>query len=64
MDIAHKTITVDGMTTGYLEAGAGPPVVLLHGGEFGACAELGWERTIGALAALRRRDMRDRPQPL
>ena len=50
MDVAHKTTTVDGLSTGYLEAGAGDPVVLLHGGEFGASAELGWERTIGALA--------------
>lgn len=42
---------VDGLITGYLEAGAGDPVVLLHGGEFGAGAEIGWERNIGALAA-------------
>nr|WP_198429213.1 alpha/beta fold hydrolase [Nocardia bovistercoris] len=38
------------MTTNYLEAGAGEPVVLLHGGEFGVDAELAWERTIDALA--------------
>lgn len=52
MDIAAKTITIDGLETGFLEAG--PPgaetVVLLHGGEFGASAELGWEHTISALA--------------
>ena len=41
---------VDGLVTGYLEAGEGDPVVLLHGGEFGASAEFGWERTMGALA--------------
>lgn len=41
---------VDGLRTHYLEAGAGEPVVLLHGGEFGASAEIGWERTIDALA--------------
>ncbi|ULE31690.1 alpha/beta fold hydrolase [Mycobacterium sp. IDR2000157661] len=46
----RKTVLVDGLTTGYLEAGHGDPVVLLHGGEFGASAEIGWERTIGALA--------------
>src|SRR5690349_20531725 len=46
----RKTISVDGLTTGYLEAGHGDPVVLLHGGEFGAGAELGWEHTIDALA--------------
>ena len=43
-------MVVDGLSTGYLEAGAGEPVILLHGGEFGASAELGWERTIDALA--------------
>jgi 2-hydroxymuconate-semialdehyde hydrolase len=47
----HRTTFVDGLITGYLEAGEGDPVVLLHGGEFGASAELGWERTIAALAA-------------
>jgi pimeloyl-ACP methyl ester carboxylesterase len=50
VDFARKTVAVDGLTTGYLEAGTGDPVVLLHGGEFGAGAEIGWERTIGALA--------------
>ncbi|SCX00497.1 alpha/beta fold hydrolase [Mycolicibacterium fluoranthenivorans] len=50
MNVVRKTIDVDGLTTGYLEAGSGEPVVLLHGGEFGAGAELGWERNIGALA--------------
>lgn len=51
--IHERTLSVDGLTTGFLEAGAGngSPVVLLHGGEFGANAELGWERTIAALAA-------------
>ncbi len=45
---------IDGLVTSYLEAGEGDPVVLLHGGEFGASAELGWERNIGALAARHR----------
>ncbi|MCV7261045.1 alpha/beta fold hydrolase [Mycobacterium shimoidei] len=46
----RRTILVDGLVTSYLEAGAGDPVILLHGGEFGAGAEIGWERTISALA--------------
>jgi pimeloyl-ACP methyl ester carboxylesterase len=46
----RKTILIDGLVTSYLEAGQGDPVVLLHGGEFGAGAEIGWERTIDALA--------------
>lgn len=50
VEFERKSVVVDGLVTGYLEAGAGAPVVLLHGGEFGASAELGWERTIGALA--------------
>ncbi|WP_292976041.1 alpha/beta hydrolase [Mycobacterium sp.] len=44
------TMTVDGLVTHYLEAGAGDPVILLHGGEFGVSAEIAWEATIPALA--------------
>src|SRR6201996_1295302 len=51
MEIHRRTKLVDGLVTSYLEAGEGDPVVLLHGGEFGASAELGWERNIAALAA-------------
>jgi 2-hydroxymuconate-semialdehyde hydrolase len=50
VEFERRSIVVDGLATGYLEAGEGDPVILLHGGEFGASAELGWERTIGALA--------------
>jgi 2-hydroxymuconate-semialdehyde hydrolase len=50
MEIHRKIMSVDGLVTSYLEAGGGDPVVLLHGGEFGASAELGWERNIAALA--------------
>ena len=50
-DAQRKTVLVDGLVTGYLEAGQGDPVVLLHGGEFGVSAELGWENNIAALAA-------------
>ncbi|MCV7197880.1 alpha/beta fold hydrolase [Mycobacterium angelicum] len=50
MGVQRSTVEVDGLQTSYLEAGDGDPVVLLHGGEFGASAELGWERNIAALA--------------
>jgi pimeloyl-ACP methyl ester carboxylesterase len=46
----RRTVIVDGMITSFLEAGAGDPLVLLHGGEFGASAEFGWERNIATLA--------------
>ena len=49
-ELQRKTIIVDGLATGYLEAGQGDAVVLLHGGEFGVNAELGWENNIAALA--------------
>ena len=51
IEAQRKTVLVDGLVTGYLEAGQGDPVVLLHGGEFGVSAELGWEHNIAALAA-------------
>jgi pimeloyl-ACP methyl ester carboxylesterase len=46
----HRTIVVDGLVTHFLEAGEGDPVVLLHGGEFGVSAEIGWEKIIPALS--------------
>ncbi|MGH3557065.1 MAG: alpha/beta fold hydrolase [Mycobacterium sp.] len=54
MGIQRRTTVVDGLVTSYLEAGNGDPVILLHGGEFGASAEIGWERNIAALAARHR----------
>src|SRR6201997_716459 len=51
MEIQRRTKLVDGLVTSYLEAGQGDPLVLLHGGEFGASAEIGWEHNISALAA-------------
>ncbi|MCC5986548.1 MAG: alpha/beta hydrolase [Pararhodobacter sp.] len=49
-EIASRYVMVDGVRTHYLEAGSGPPLVLLHSGEFGASAELTWEFNLIALA--------------
>lgn len=48
--VASKFVDVEGMRTHYLEAGKGFPLVLLHSGEFGGCAELSWEFNLPALA--------------
>jgi pimeloyl-ACP methyl ester carboxylesterase len=48
--IADKTVDVQGLKTHYFEAGKGHPLVLLHSGEFGGCAELSWEFNIGPLS--------------
>ncbi|GAA0570649.1 alpha/beta fold hydrolase [Actinomadura livida] len=53
-EIARREVVVDGLRTAFIEAGDGEPLVLLHGGEFGAGAELAWERVIGPLARGRR----------
>lgn len=45
-----RTVEVDGIATHVLEAGSGPALVLLHSGEFGACAELSWGHLIAPLA--------------
>ncbi|GAA3800929.1 alpha/beta fold hydrolase [Amycolatopsis tucumanensis] len=42
-------ITVDGMRTHVLDEGSGPPVVLLHSGEYGASAETSWYDVVPAL---------------
>ena len=49
-EIASRYIDVDGIRTHYLEAGAGPTVVLLHSGEYGGAAEISWQYAIPALA--------------
>jgi len=48
--VRSRYLIVDGIRTHYLEAGDGPVVVLLHGGEFGGCAEISWADTIAPLA--------------
>ena len=46
----HRTIVVGNIKTHFLEAGSGPDLVLLHGGEYGASAEITWRSNIEALA--------------
>lgn len=48
--VERRELLVDGLETSYLVAGSGPPLLLLHGGEFGGEAEICWEATIPALA--------------
>lgn len=45
-----RFIQVNGHRTHYLEAGDGPVLVLMHGGEYGADAELTWEGCIPLLS--------------
>lgn len=46
----HCTIEVGDIQTHFLEAGKGPDLVLLHGGEFGASAENSWKYNIEPLS--------------
>src|SRR5258707_8384987 len=46
----HSNIVVGDIKTHFLEAGSGPDLVLLHGGEYGASAEITWRANIEALA--------------
>lgn len=46
----HHTLFVGDVKTHFLEAGSGPDLVLLHGGEYGASAEITWKYNIGYLA--------------
>jgi pimeloyl-ACP methyl ester carboxylesterase len=50
--IALKSGTIDagGIETSYLEAGAGDPVVMLHGSGPGVSAMANWQHNIGALS--------------
>ena len=49
-DYQHRTILVGDIKTHFLEAGSGPDLVLLHGGEYGASAEITWRHNIARLA--------------
>ena len=46
----HRTIIAGDVKTHFLEAGSGLDLVLLHGGEYGASAEITWRHNITALA--------------
>jgi 2-hydroxymuconate-semialdehyde hydrolase len=48
--IHHRFVDLGGIRSHYLEAGSGQNIVLLHSGEYGASAELCWERVITPLA--------------
>jgi pimeloyl-ACP methyl ester carboxylesterase len=45
----EKTVNVDGLNTRYLDEGAGPPVILLHGASLGSSADV-WDKTLVTLA--------------
>ncbi|HSK31382.1 MAG TPA: alpha/beta fold hydrolase [Candidatus Limnocylindria bacterium] len=46
----YRTIVAGDIKTFFLEAGSGPDLILLHGGEYGASAEISWRYNIAALA--------------
>src|SRR5438094_7650667 len=46
----HRTVLVGDIKTHFLEAGEGPALMLLHGGEYGAAAEITWRHNIEYLA--------------
>jgi len=50
IDLAERTVVVNGQPIFYAEAGSGAPVVLLHGGGPGASGVTNYSRNIDALA--------------
>jgi 2-hydroxymuconate-semialdehyde hydrolase len=46
----RRTINIGDIKTQFLEAGNGPDLVLLHGGEYGASAEITWRHNMEELA--------------
>jgi pimeloyl-ACP methyl ester carboxylesterase len=51
MALRGRKISVDGIVTHYLDAGDGPPLVLLHDGSYGAGGAATWFPNVDALAA-------------
>lgn len=43
-------VEILGVRTHYLEAGNGPPLILLHSGEYGSSAEISWRHNIPGLS--------------
>ncbi len=52
--LGSRSAVIDGVHTAYLDAGKSvpgrPPVLLLHGGTWGECAEASWSATISPLS--------------
>ena len=48
--VSSNYVEILGARTHYLEAGQGAPLILLHGGEVGASAEMSWEFVIEPLS--------------
>jgi len=46
----HRTIVAGDIKTHFIEAGSGPDLVLLHGGEYGASAEITWRTNLEHLS--------------
>lgn len=46
----NRFVNIGDIRTHFLEAGEGPDLILLHGGEYGASAEITWKNNIAALA--------------
>ena len=46
----HRNIIAGDIKTHFVEAGSGPDLVLLHGGEYGASAEITWRANIESLS--------------
>ncbi len=50
----HRSIDVDGVRSRVLDVGTGAPLLLLHGGAHGECADVAWGPVLGPLGAHRR----------
>ncbi|WP_180994409.1 alpha/beta fold hydrolase [Bacillus sp. Marseille-P3661] len=50
MRIEGKYVYAGGIKTHYFEEGSGEPLILLHSGEYGGCAETSWEYNIDYLS--------------
>lgn len=50
MGHVDRFVEVDGLRTRYLEAGSGPPLILMHGASLGSCAKV-WDLNLDPLAA-------------